>query len=235
MDEKIHARTKYLALFLLNRRMDTSKVNNWNSPIKFNVNEIKSNEFNNNKKLEQIKECLEGMKGDELQELGEVSYTVLDKFNGRGNVITITGSTTDKLLKYIRKRLCDGETIFGYSENEEKQNTISFLGDNTDVYISGKPHWIFAYMRKHVNKDVSYKKLYGLLRNSLRRDDKNFWKPYDRDDKKKLKFVNDGISQLKKLLNEAAKKRYKNIKIEVIINKRYKGEGSEGGVYKLII
>ena len=90
-------------------------------------------------------------------------------------------------------------------------------------------------MRKHVNRDVSYKKLYELLRNSLRKDDKIFWDPYDKDNKKKLKFVNDGVDQLRKLLKKAAKEKYKNIRIEAIINKRYKGEGSEGGVYKLII
>ena len=238
MDEKLSKRIKYLVLFLLNLRSDTKRVNGYTAPAIFNIDEIKSPEFsydNNEKKLNEIMISLEEIKNSKLQNPGEYPYTAIEeiKLEEDNKTIELKEATTDNLLRYVHKKLNKGNSIFGFSTNNEHQQVLTFLDKKTSVKISSKPQWILSYLLKHPNKDVPYKTLFNEIKISggVGKD----YLALQNNESKKMKFINDGVDQLRKKLDNAVNREFKGIKLKTIENKRYRGKGDEPGVYKLLI
>jgi len=237
MNKDTKKRIKWLTLFLIKRRLDTSKTDGYETAITFNLSEINTDLFSNNgnDKLNQVKHCLEEIGNCELQKCGEYPNKVVNKIIYEdNNKIKLIGARTENLLRYLYKRINKGKSLFGLSANNQRQTILTFMNDKTPVRIDGKPFWIFSYLIKNPKKDVSYKSLYAELKKSMPVGHDYWEKIYDKSETKKMGFINDGIDQLRKKMHEASKNIFKEIKLDIIENKRYRGAGDEPGIYKLL-
>lgn len=144
---------------------------------------------------------------------------------GNGH-IKIYGFTTALLRKYLKEIFDETFHLFGEAQDERRKTVLTYLGQHTDILLSGKQLAVFRCLLKKFGKTVTFEELCNAIgnQNNIVRGQAVRRTELVRAFEAEKVVVHSAVGALKQKLKEASGNRYR----EII-------EGSRGEGYAMII